>query len=61
MLKNINGRDVQRKNVVSNVDKSRQDGLYKTQRTSQNTNYTKTFMCKHSLNTRLPLLKVSQV
>jgi len=33
----------------------------KTQRTSQNTKYTKTFMCKHSLNTSLPLLKVSQV
>jgi len=33
----------------------------KTQRTSQNTKYTKTFICKHSLNTSLPLLKVSQV
>jgi len=32
----------------------------KTQRTSQNTKYTKTSMCKHSLNTSLPLLKVSQ-
>jgi len=34
MLENINGRDVQRKNVVSNVDKSNvwapwQDGPYK--------------------------------
>jgi len=33
----------------------------KTQRTSQNMKYTKTFMCKHSLNTSLPLLKVSKV
>jgi len=31
----------------------------KTQRSSQNTKYTKTFMCKHSLNTSLPLHKVS--
>ena len=33
----------------------------KTQSTSQTTKYTKTFMCKRSLNTSLPLLKVSQV
>ena len=33
----------------------------KTQSTSQNTKYTKTFMCNHSLNTSLPLLKVPQV
>jgi len=35
--------------------------ITKTQGTSQNTKYTKTFMCTHSLNTSLPLLKVSQV
>ena len=49
MLENINGRDVQRKHGVSNVDKSSlwapwQDGPYKNTRTSQNTKYTKTFM-----------------
>ena len=33
----------------------------KTQSTSQNTKYTKTFTCKHSLNTSLSLHKVSQV
>ena len=43
---NINGRDVQRKTVVNNVDKSNlwvpwQNGPYKRHRTSQNTEYTK--------------------
>jgi len=74
MLENINGRDVQRNNVVSNGQvklnwwKGKQvyghhDKMArtKTQRTSQNTKYTNTVMCKHSLNTSLPLLKVSQV
>ena len=44
---NINGRDVQRKNVVNNVDKSslwapRQNGPYKNTQNITNTEYTKT-------------------
>jgi len=44
---NINGRDVQRKTVVNNVDKSSlwapwQNCSYKTHKTSQNMEYTKT-------------------
>jgi len=44
---NINGRDVQRKNVVNNVDKSSvwaplQTGPYKNTQSIKNTKYTKT-------------------